>query len=205
MIKKQKQPFDFALGNFCSGFTLIELSITISIIVIMAAVSIPAFSSYQRRSELVQKAEEINGLMVQLGVQVQNPERGVATYGLDMSKTGIPVGIGYLLNDTNSLVFYKIYESNPSVKITIKSFDYNPNYGLKIQSAGAYTSGISCLVKNKSCCVSDSSGSCLLSGNNGLKLYDTGINGPSGSGLQALILVKNDPYSVTETVGGWTP
>lgn len=54
--------------------------ITVSIIAMLAVVAIPGFSSYEARSELNDKVEEINSLISQMGVVVRNPEKDIDYY-----------------------------------------------------------------------------------------------------------------------------
>ena len=59
-----------------SGFTLIELIIVISIILLMAVVSIPAYQNYGAKSELSLKADEIKSLIDRAEAYSRNPQQG---------------------------------------------------------------------------------------------------------------------------------
>lgn len=62
------------------GFTMIELLVTVSIIVLMALVAVPTFSTYQKRSQFVQTTSEVSGLINQYGLLARNPELGATEY-----------------------------------------------------------------------------------------------------------------------------
>lgn len=59
------------------AFTLIEIVIVISIIIIMAVLAVPAFDRYGARNELDGKAEEIKTFIETAYKQAQSPQKGV--------------------------------------------------------------------------------------------------------------------------------
>lgn len=58
------------------GFTLIELIIVISIIILMAAAAVPAYQNYGAKSELSLKADEIKALIDRGYAYSNNPSQG---------------------------------------------------------------------------------------------------------------------------------
>lgn len=62
------------------GFTLLELMITISIIVLIALVSVPNLNDYQSKTEFNDKVTEIQTLINQMGADVRNPGKDYIAY-----------------------------------------------------------------------------------------------------------------------------
>lgn len=79
------------------GFTLIELLITISIILLMAVVAIPAFNQYSAKANLNAKAEEIKYFIETAYAEAQSPQRG---------------SNGAVINITTDAISTKITKSN---------------------------------------------------------------------------------------------
>lgn len=123
-----------------NGFTIIELIVTISIIVLMAVLAFPAFSKYQKKAELVQKAEELNGFINEMNVLVKNPEPGVDSYEMIIDP----------IDTIKTINFKKNYLNKPSE--SLRDIEYNsPN--LLIETDGFTTTSILCSVENSYCCL----------------------------------------------------
>lgn len=58
------------------GFTLIELVVTVTIILVMTLLAIPAFNTYSANSEISAKAEEIQALLEKAYALSQSPPSG---------------------------------------------------------------------------------------------------------------------------------
>ena len=99
--------------NKILGFTLIELIITVSIVVLMALVAVPTFSNYQKRSHFAQSTSEISDLINQYGLLAKNPELGVACYRM--------------IDDSGSIIFSK-YPSCSSSDSSIVDKNFNTEY-----------------------------------------------------------------------------
>lgn len=67
------------------SFTIIELLITISIIVLMAVVAVPYFNTYSAKTELNAKAEEIKYFIETAYAEAQSPQRGSNGVVLDIN------------------------------------------------------------------------------------------------------------------------
>lgn len=74
-----------ATGERSNGFTLIELMITVSILGILAALAIPAFSGYLKRSKTSEASANLNQLFKSAAVYYEN---GISGQGVASSVTG---------------------------------------------------------------------------------------------------------------------
>lgn len=64
------------------GFTLIELIVTMSIIVLMALVAVPAFTKYEENASFNAKVAEIESAINQASVSALNAEQNIAYYAI---------------------------------------------------------------------------------------------------------------------------
>lgn len=71
------------------GFTLIELMITISIIVLMAMISVPTFSTFQKKAQFAQNIDSLSEKIGQYELLAKNPELGGNVYRLTQDSAGI--------------------------------------------------------------------------------------------------------------------
>lgn len=80
-----------------SGFTLIELMITIAIIAILAAVALPAYNDYVQRAKLTEAFNGLNDFRVRMEQFYQDNRRydGPTPPGLDGCGVATPTGTKY--------------------------------------------------------------------------------------------------------------
>lgn len=161
-----------------NAFTIIELIVTISIIVLMAVLAFPAFSKYQKKAELVQKAEELNGYINEMNVLVKNPEPGVDSYEMESLEDGADIKIN----------FRKI---SASVSTSIRDLSYKNEGSLSISPTH---NKITCDVTGGSCCfLTPPFGavpeSCDPDSTKTITFGDSSID------KEAIISVKNYPFS----------
>lgn len=71
--------------NIKSGFTLIELVVTIAIAVVLAGFGIPAFRQYGARQELDTQAELVAEALREAQALSLAPERGLNYYGVEFA------------------------------------------------------------------------------------------------------------------------
>lgn len=69
-----------------SGFTLIELMVTVAIVAILAAVAIPAYTDYVTRSKIPEATSALAGMRIQLEQYYQDNRN----YGADDAGCGVP-------------------------------------------------------------------------------------------------------------------
>lgn len=66
--------------KYKKAFTLIELLVTISIILLMTIVGVPAFSKYGKEMALKQEISQIESLMNQTNISMLNPDKDEVIY-----------------------------------------------------------------------------------------------------------------------------
>lgn len=81
-----------------SGFTLIELMITVAIIGILASIALPSYAEYVRRSRLTEMMNELSTMRVRLEQYYQDNRN----YGSDADGCGNGIGAGVLESFTYS-------------------------------------------------------------------------------------------------------
>jgi len=88
------------------AFTLIELLITMTIIVLMALVAIPGFGKSQRLIELQSKGDEIKTGLEEIHIKAMNPEKGIERYYVKIDETNKTVEFGKI-DTTSTASVYK--------------------------------------------------------------------------------------------------
>lgn len=62
------------------AFTLIELLVTVSIVLVLAVISIPAASNYGDKMAFANQINQIESLIGQTATRAKNPEKGITSY-----------------------------------------------------------------------------------------------------------------------------
>jgi prepilin-type N-terminal cleavage/methylation domain-containing protein len=71
------------------AFTLIEIIITVSIIVLLTLVAIPNIQGYKQKADYQSKQDEIEALVNDLQAMSKNAEQGYTKYGLTISSNKV--------------------------------------------------------------------------------------------------------------------
>ncbi len=126
------------------GFTLIELIVTMSIIVLMALIAVPAFTKYEENASFNAKVAEIESAINQVAIQAQNPEQEIKQYIIN---TADPKKIKFEKIDLNSNLITEKEISMP-LNITIENKQGPLNMPLSILVFGSEIRNL-CLTKDE--------------------------------------------------------
>ena len=158
------------------AFTLIELMVTAAIIVVMAVVAIPAFSSYGAKNAFKLQATEIQSLMNQASIMAKNPEQGVTRYFIKINSSDTSL---YKTNENSGNLIKKI--------VVPSTYTITPAISGKIYLVCDSPSNFCCPATNLT-------GTCasapILADNNFLTISD------SDSGLSSTINIFSNPFRV---------
>lgn len=110
------------IKRIIQGFTIIELVVVISIIGILAAISIVSYSSWKQKTTIAQLKSDLNGAVSALeNSRTFNntypstvPSTFVPSSGVTISGGGLDSGKGFCVTATNGSVSYRVTDGIPS-------------------------------------------------------------------------------------------
>ena len=145
-----------------NGFTLVELLVTMTIIVIMAVIAIPNFNKHQRLIELQNKSDEVNAGLDEMHVKAMNPEKGTTRYYANIIET---------VSLLSGQIIFGSYDNTTSTKTDYKTIDILNNQTFDYVVDGSKVRYLVCdNGKNYCCDVANVGDACI-----------TPIDGPSAT------------------------
>ncbi|MGU4699134.1 pilin [Burkholderia cepacia] len=110
--------------NIQSGFTLIELMITVAIVGILAAIALPAYQDYTIRAQVSESFSLAGGL--QSDIQEYYAEQGVLPANNTVLPTSMPVGKYTKVNNVQNGLIVISFTSAANSNLRISSVGLEP-------------------------------------------------------------------------------
>ena len=135
-----------------SGFTLIELMVTVAVVAILAAVALPSYQDYVTRSKLTEAYDALSGLSVSLQQYYQDNRTYV---GACANGTSAPIPIGTNFTTTcptlTATAFSIVATGNAGGQVAGFVFDADQN-GLHRTTAAptGWTASNTCWIRSRS-------------------------------------------------------
>lgn len=129
------------------GFTLIELMIVVAIIGILAAIALPAYSDYIRRSKIVEATSVLSDLRVRMEQYFQD-NRGYVSSGTTCG-VAMPTQDYFTLTCTGTATTYTLTATGKS-GTDMSGFVYTLNQqNVRATTGGSFGTSTSCWVGKK--------------------------------------------------------
>ena len=159
------------------AFTLIELLITMTIIVLMALVAIPAFGKHQRLIEFQDKSDEVRAKLNEMQLKATNPEKGMIRYYAQIDDTN------------NDLAFYSYDSINRTLyqKVILDAFGFTGGKFLVCDTGS----------KSYCCIVTNFNDVCTTPANNIIYLS---IGSDASVGKTSQITIYSNPFKVNAVI-----